>query len=139
MWWIHPLDALRCPEYVLRAMKEGEWMLYGATGPLDAEILRPFKFVAVLPGELPSIRDVSFVVITLPSILEDGSLRDMGFTLPADSITMKQAASAMKKGAVGVVVRPSLASRLKRTFGKRLLLFAHGSGGEEPVDYWIEM
>ncbi len=139
MRWIHPFDILRCLRSVERLAQEEELMLYGVLGPWDGEILRLFRFVAVPPEGFSPVEGISFVVITLPAILDDRGLRDMGFTLPADSITMKQAASAMKGGAAGVVVRPSMADRVRRTFGKRLLLFAHGEGGDAPVDYWIEM
>ncbi len=135
LYWISPVDLCSCTELPHR----DSLVLHGPTHADDPRILEEFRFVLMGFQESGTFRLLkNAVLITTPAILDDAALKEMGFTLPADSITMKQSASAMKMGAVGVVVRPHLATRIRRTFGRRLLIFSYGHGGDGPVDYWIE-
>ena len=143
LYWIDPIGLLDCgKDRILELASRFKIMLYGSMTVPYEQLMDAFRFIAipffgigVLEGlGIPSEK---LIVITTPAIVDDAGLREMGFTLPADSITMKQSASAMKMGAAGVVIRSALASRIRRTFGKRLLIMARGRG-EGEVDYWIE-
>ena len=138
-YWMSIIDALECCQKMGGRIPAGKGLFLCLLAETDIPDALKVQFGYIcypFPLDPPAGRGI---LITTPSLWGDERLRQMGFTLPPDSITMKQVASAVKRGAVGAVVRPEYAERIRRTFGKRLLLLAPGSPVDGyDVDFWLE-